>query len=508
MKHLFSPQTTSKEARLLFMSPGGGSEVPQPQTQDEVEREVAERSQQEAQEQDPFANPAQAPERVRQTQQRTAERLSPALQRQLDMLEKQKRMYDEQITQLDRRLHDTGNSHRRNFRSGNAIHPRYGGGRGPAPYEYGLRMQVDAGMMRQMQRDLADLQMKRYEVQKSIDSIRAMEHAGLGVSTSSAPSTLQQNPNTFNSGPANAPMVNIEDRLKNMDPQVADLVRASPRRAQETIVHFLETIAPNEMAAAKTMLEKVNSSSATMGQLAELYAKTGSLESTSSLDPATRESLDSLTEQEKNLLMKLFDAAATLRTNSDSGQALEVDEKQVEKYVKRWKEAKTEADRMIAEGMLLLNGIDTDASDIEGEKLVTLPSDMRFGGIIAGIFKLALGIIEKFGGKSNKISATIDPKHHMIPESASAAERQEKIGELQTQIKGVQEQKNSLETRAASLKKQRETTTDPTEINEIDARIADVKAELKKIVAQLEELTKQVAAFVAAGRSQENADKK
>lgn len=495
MKHPFFPLATLKESRFLFMSPG---EAPQSQSQEEVEREVAQRSEQEAQEQDPFNNPAQAPERVQQTRRRTAERLSPSLKRQLDMLEKQKRMLDEQIRALDRRLRDMGRSHRGNYRRGSAILPRYGGGRGPAPFEYGLRMQNDAQMMLMMQRDLQKLRVDRYNVQKSIDSIRAMERAGLGNPQGPEAPAIQQNPDTFTAGPPDNTRFDLEGSLQEFDPETADLVRSSPRRAQETIVHFLETITPSQLSVAKNMLQKVNASPATMGELADLYTKTGSLDDPSTLDPVSAEILESLTAQEKNLLMKLFDAAATLRIGSGSEQALEIDEKQVEKYVKRWKEAKTEADRMIAEGMLLLNGIDTDASDLENEQLVSLPPEMRFGGIIAGIFKLVLGMIEKFGGKSNKLSTKVDPTQDetVDPASLSPAERQEKIDGLQTQIQGIQEQKTSLETRATTLQKQRDAATDPTEINEIDARIAEVKAELKKIVAQLAELTKQVAALM------------
>ncbi len=106
------------------------------------------------------------------------------------------------------------------------------------------------------------------------------------------------------------------------------------------------------------------------------------------------------------------------------------------KYAKRFTEAKTEEDKLIAEGSLRMEGVDVDGSDFAGGKVEMLPANGRFINLIVGFVQMTMGILKKLGGKKTPTQSAGETS---IQGWRGVAESKETVKKLDADITKLEE---------------------------------------------------------------------
>ncbi len=95
----------------------------------------------------------------------------------------------------------------------------------------------------------------------------------------------------------------------------------------------------------------------------------------------------------------------------------------IQRYVNRWKEAKTQETRDLMEGFLMMEGVDVDASNLEKEELVVLPENERVLLFFMGFIRSFKAILENMGNKKTPIDKLTGKPGTETPEKMTSEER-------------------------------------------------------------------------------------
>jgi hypothetical protein len=166
----------------------------------------------------------------------------------------------------------------------------------------------------------------------------------------------------------------------------------------------------------------------------------------------------------------------------------------------KWQNAKTQKDRDFCEGMMMMQGIDVDASDLKNNEMKVAPREARSLTMLMGLFRAAKAF---FTDKKDAIESddeTPDGKDEKKPEDKSADERKEeteknekRIGELKKKESDLTKEIEDIENKISGKKSA--TGEDPSEeeTKELEAKkkeLEETKEEIKKLEARNEELKK------------------
>jgi len=129
-----------------------------------------------------------------------------------------------------------------------------------------------------------------------------------------------------------------------------------------------------------------------------------------------------LTPEQRNVLERVFRSAMDSSRQSPDGargrentpsHPLELEKnpatrQKVLDYAKRFREAKTEEDKMMVEGLMRMEGVDFDGSKQDMEsgqppKMLAENSPLRLSNLFVGLIQFAIGLFRKIGGKKTEI---------------------------------------------------------------------------------------------------------
>ncbi len=379
---------------------------------------------------------------------------------------------------------------------------------------------------------LGQLMKERVKVTEELSHLQALKRSGLPLDESTDTTTTTSSDGQsidFQASEGPTTKFDLEQSLKNVDPQTAEAIRALPKEIQEAAVTVVEGMSEAELAEARTTLESVAKMPAdVLSAFGKLIGPDGSIKLPEPLPTSATpdtpmgkaiEFIKGMTPSAKAFLEKVMGAAVKSRnsvtvTTKEAGDV--ADKATIARLVKLRREAKTETDIDVAEGLLMMQGVDLDKSDIDGGKIVMADKDVRPFLYLFGFIRFIKGVIDKaFGKKGGKGEKGEDikgpggkgaegprPAGEMTPEERrdelkSAKEGIEKAkkkeGELADDIKSLEKQKENPDTKAEAKPK-------------IDEEIAQKKKDLEALKKTREELEARVKELEGAG--DKPADKK
>lgn len=173
------------------------------------------------------------------------------------------------------------------------------------------------------------------------------------------------------------------------------------------------------------------------------------------------------------------------------------------KYAKRFTEAKTEEDRLIAEGYLRMEGVDVEGSDFAGGKVEMLPTEGRFIGLIVGFIQMTMGILRKLGGKKTTIeretaSLQVPDKD---PKTMTEDDREKELADDRKALSEGKTKEAKLETDIKGLKaKLKDDKLDEKTRPELTKRLGEVKKELSDLQAARAKMEQRIKDLEEANR--------
>lgn len=379
---------------------------------------------------------------------------------------------------------------------------------------------------------LGELAKERVKLNEELAHLLGLKKAGLPLEGSTDTTTTTSSDGQsieFRASEGPDPSLNLQQRLQNLDPKVAEVVRTLPPEIQEAAATIVEGMSPEELEEARTTLESVAKMPAdVLSAFGKLIGPDGSIKLPEPLPTSATpdtpmgkaiEFIKGMTPSAKAFLEKVMGAAVKSRNSVTvtTKEASDVaDKATIARLVKLRREAKTETDIDVAEGLLMMQGVDLDKSDIDGGKIVMADKDVRPFLYLFGFIRFIKGVIDKaFGKKGGKGEKGEDikgpggkgaegprPAGEMTPEERrdelkSAKEGIEKAkkkeGELADDIKSLEKQKENPDTKAEAKPK-------------IDEEIAQKKRDLEALKKTREELEARVKELEGAG--DKPADKK
>lgn len=171
-----------------------------------------------------------------------------------------------------------------------------------------------------------------------------------------------------------------------------------------------------------------------------------------------------------------------------------------EGLLKKWQDAKTQKDRDFAEGMLMMEGIDVDASDLNKGEMKVAPRESRSLTFFMGLLRAAKAF---FAEKGADLPDDDGPKPETAdkePDELTKDERSAEIKDNETKLEGLKKQESDLTKEIEGIEnaqagKKSATGEEPSEedtkkLEDKKKELENVKEEIKKLEARNEELKK------------------
>lgn len=293
--------------------------------------------------------------------------------------------------------------------------------------------------------------------------------------------------------------------LEQLEPQLVQEIQLLPVEFQRPVVLLAERMEIRERSVLIVLLEKLVRIGIGTFLSLPLFTPDGRLKKPGEGDvpAAVKQLLESLSPEERDVLERVvaicldLKGIGALSPRPGKTESYPLDEEspalkaKILGMAKRFTEAKTEEDKLIAEGSLRMAGVDVDGSDLKNGKLTMLPTvgSARFVNLIVGLIQMGVGIFRKLGGKKTKIEKEMDdlqtgekPKD---PKEMTSKEREDELKKDRGAV-------------AESLEKEKKLTSD---ITELEAKLKDDKLDEKTrdaLTKRLGEVKKELSDLQAA----------
>ncbi len=348
---------------------------------------------------------------------------------------------------------------------------------------------------------LGELAKERVKLNEELAHLLGLKKAGLPLDESTDTTTTTSSDGQsidFQASEGPTTKFDLEQSLKNMDPATAEAVRKLPTAMQEAAARTLEGMSEAELNEARTLLAGIaamDSDTLRSFLMGPFFTKEGKINipdkspdeegmTAVSGEAKAMEFIRGLSPAAKAVLEKIMGTilgvrnSVTVTTKEASDVA---DKATIARLVKLRREAKTETDIDVAEGLLMMQGVDLDKSDIDGGKIVMADKDVRPFLYLFGFIRFIKGVIDKaFGKKGAKGDKDGEIK---APEGKDGGPPK-KPGDMTPEEKN--DEKNTLTSTLEKAKAKEKTLADEIAALEKDLANPDTKPEAKpKIEEQI-----------------------
>lgn len=500
MRHFFS-HLSPKESRLIFM---GFFSINSPQHNPE--------RQQNAEYLKNSMHLSGVPNAMQQRMNTTGERLHKTRDQYMAELSQQNKYLTVLINNLRRSKGKVDKIKQISTMRIAKIDPRkkYGGKEGHLgdPLRDEQQMQEDLSSMHF--KNINELETERLLVQTKMQSLHAEKQAGIPDPALLVPASAPINapaeqiigrPTILTVGEGVRPAGSrLEDFRGKATPEEVDAVMGLEPALREVAATLLDDLPEAEKPIMMSLCDKMrDADKETLDAFFDAYFKDGK-----ALDPKEvtidyekRAESDaeilwtSLTPEERAVAEKFI--TTSLESMEEVGTFEEMTpatQARILKYVERWNKAEPEtADKLIAEGMLYLDGVAVDRSmnggNIDKTKIKLLESNERFMGIISGWIKVIMGWKKLIGDMTKPKEKEVILKK---PEEMSEKERETEIAANSAQITTLEKQEKALPAQIKEWEAKVKPDLGLEEKEKIEAKIAALKKELAEVKKKREEL--------------------
>lgn len=457
----------------------------------------------------------QVPNAMNQRMNTTSERLGKTRDQYMEELRQQYKYLSQLIDTARTYTHRIAQKQRGHARGQMAISPRYGGGDGPMGMEQAYERQGAEQRFVSQFGSVQELEQQRDYIRIEMAKIHAERQAGIPDPALNVPEgTPPQDQEVGRLAvltTGERPPSRVERFAQNATPEQLQALQGLPEQIQEVAAATWESVPENQKQAMMSLMLKMQGQDEeTLRQYFALYFKDNV-----ALDPATvkiddkdpaavkaKALADSLTPEERAVAQQFLKKGVEIQDGGKTFEDLsEVTKARVLKYVKRWNKAKPDSgQKLIAEGMLYLDGVDVENSvkgeKIEKEDIKMLPREGRFMGFIAGWIKLIMGWKKLLGTMqtSQKPSERKDPSEMTKEERDNEIKlNNDRITEIKGRVEVLPDEIKKLEKEIGDL------PADNTEDKQRMTRALDEKKkELADAPAKIQELEERNAALAGA----------
>ena len=449
----------------------------------------------------------------------TSERLGKSRDEYMEDLRKYHNYLSALLREMRKHGARTAREQRYNARGQMAISPRYGGPTGPMAMERNAERMAAQDRFGNQFSTIAQIEQEIDRVQFEMAKIYAERKAG--IPDSYQPSSPEAQSGQLVGGIS----VLTTGQGQQTESQFARFQESAPREAVDAVSSLPEQLqeigarlwfslpkGPEQESMIKLCNKLREADAETLQKFFALYFKDGK-----PLDPKTV-TIDekdpialkaaalaaSLTPDEFAVAGKFIEQGIRMQEGAVNFNELSPEtQARIQKYVRRFNKAESDSgEKLIAEGMLYLDGVDVEASmkgkEIDKDNIAMLEKEARFMGFISGWIKVILGWKKLLGGMSkgkDEVSKRKEPSEMTLEErNAEIAANTKEMDEIKGRVKVLPEEIKTLEGKIRDLP----SDTNPDEKKRMTDALAAKKKELEDAPGRIKELEDRNAALAAA----------